>query len=301
MTGKVIRPGVVDADGLVLEGARITAVVTVEEAVQGVTETKGKKYLFVHGAVANPGFVLAAYGTNLGEIIALAGGVRQGARVKAIAVGGDLGLYVTQEDSHRIILDEGEDGGVFFNSVEVLDSSTCAVDMLVRALSRLRETSCGKCPLCREGTYQLNAMVNDIARGKGKAGDLPLMSDMAAAVELGAFCQFGRTMARSLASAFAVFAEEIADHVKRKKCPAGVCAAFQTLVILPEKCTGCGECLDVCDEDAIEGKKAYIHMIRDEDCTKCGACVKACPEKAIVAVGAITPRLPKRLTRVGQF
>ena len=74
-----------------------------------------------------------------------------------------------------------------------------------------------------------------------------------------------------------------------------------TLAILPNKCTGCEECADVCPEDAIEGKAGYIHMIDNDMCEKCGKCMDVCEEDAIVVVGSVKPKLPKRLTRVGRF
>jgi ferredoxin len=50
-----------------------------------------------------------------------------------------------------------------------------------------------------------------------------------------------------------------------------------------EKCTGCGECLEVCSVEAIsliEGKAA----IDVDTCLSCGACVQACPAGAIKEV-----------------
>lgn len=142
---------------------------------------------------------------------------------------------------------------------------------------------------------------NDITKGKGRAETVSVVREITEGIELGAFCRFGRNMAGLVNSALNVFEEEIEDHVRRKKCSASVCRAFMVLAVLPDRCTGCGECLDACDEDAIEGKKGFIHMIRDDDCTKCGKCVGACEEKAIVFISGTKPRLPKRLTRVGQF
>lgn len=47
-----------------------------------------------------------------------------------------------------------------------------------------------------------------------------------------------------------------------------------------EKCTGCGNCVNVCPFGAIILKedKAFI----TEACTLCGACVESCPESAII-------------------
>jgi ferredoxin len=45
------------------------------------------------------------------------------------------------------------------------------------------------------------------------------------------------------------------------------------------KCTGCGNCVDVCPVEAlsIENEKAVVN----DECIDCGACVNTCPEGAI--------------------
>lgn len=53
-----------------------------------------------------------------------------------------------------------------------------------------------------------------------------------------------------------------------------------SVVIIKDKCTGCGECLKVCPYDAIvmKNNKAFIN----EYCQLCMTCINACPEGAIV-------------------
>ena len=46
-----------------------------------------------------------------------------------------------------------------------------------------------------------------------------------------------------------------------------------------EKCTGCGQCVDVCPIEAIELDNGMA-VISDE-CIECGACVDTCPTEAI--------------------
>jgi len=47
----------------------------------------------------------------------------------------------------------------------------------------------------------------------------------------------------------------------------------------PERCTGCGICVEVCPQEAI---KVYdIAEVDGEKCTDCGTCVEECPNEAI--------------------
>ncbi len=47
-----------------------------------------------------------------------------------------------------------------------------------------------------------------------------------------------------------------------------------------EKCTGCGDCIEVCPVEAL--KLEDEKSVCDEDeCTDCLACVDECPEEAI--------------------
>jgi 2-oxoglutarate ferredoxin oxidoreductase subunit delta len=54
------------------------------------------------------------------------------------------------------------------------------------------------------------------------------------------------------------------------------------------KCAACGQCVDVCPQEALKivGVKfiinhRHIKVIRPEECMGCFLCVEACPEHAI--------------------
>ncbi len=54
-----------------------------------------------------------------------------------------------------------------------------------------------------------------------------------------------------------------------------------TLTLVPEKCTGCGRCVEVCPHGvfALETDRARI---TDRDaCMECGACARNCPVGAV--------------------
>ncbi|HAG11986.1 MAG TPA: ferredoxin [Desulfotomaculum sp.] len=46
-----------------------------------------------------------------------------------------------------------------------------------------------------------------------------------------------------------------------------------------EKCTGCGQCVDICAAEALQ-LVDDIAVVSDE-CIECGACVDECPNGAI--------------------
>jgi len=56
------------------------------------------------------------------------------------------------------------------------------------------------------------------------------------------------------------------------------------LVLRPDRCIGCGACVDACANDAIVRQEGAI-VTRREWCTACGACVDVCYPDARVIVG----------------
>ena len=84
------------------------------------------------------------------------------------------------------------------------------------------------------------------------------------------------------------------EHISKKGCRAGVCKKFMTYHILASKCIGCGECMDACEDEAILGKKKFVHVIDLNECTLCGKCMDVCDEDAIVMAGAKKPKCPAK-------
>jgi len=53
-----------------------------------------------------------------------------------------------------------------------------------------------------------------------------------------------------------------------------------------DKCTGCGDCLEVCPEEGAVVLQEEKAIINRELCTSCAACMPACSERAIYEVEA---------------
>ena len=232
------------------------------------------------------------YGTKLSEAVDASG-------ARAVLLGGLKGQFILPDK----LADFTAGNDILSASITIYGPETCMVVAVSQLMNQTWECSCGKCVLCRDGTYQVKTIVEDMPAGKSKAGDIDLLKDVAPLIRDGAYCPYGQNWPNTLLTALDLFAAEFDAHTKKKSCPAGVCfQAGATYIILPDKCTGCMDCIDACDYTAIEGKKNFIHMIDQDMCEHCGECVSSCDEEAIVKwEGAKLPKLPKKLTRVGKF
>ncbi|MEG2053909.1 MAG: 4Fe-4S binding protein, partial [Oscillospiraceae bacterium] len=77
------------------------------------------------------------------------------------------------------------------------------------------------------------------------------------------------------------FRDEYEEHIKNKRCPAGVCKSLLQYSIDPVKCKGCTLCSRVCPAGAVSGTVKMPHSIDTTKCIKCGACMEKCKFGAI--------------------
>jgi len=54
-----------------------------------------------------------------------------------------------------------------------------------------------------------------------------------------------------------------------------------TLGLNPEKCTGCGTCLEVCPHAVLVKDNGKVRIEDRDACMECGACARNCPADAV--------------------
>lgn len=214
--------------------------------------------------------------------------------VKALQIGY---RYYLPEAAEMTVGEAGIENGV----LRTLSEKDCIVSETEKKLTEYRKQSCGKCVFCREGLIQLHYMHKEIKEGRGKAEYPELTKEIGEAMTYSTPCTMGQVSSKLALTGTELFEKEYQEHIKKKKCPAGVCFSSETIYIDPKLCDGCGECMDVCPKDCIEGKSGYIHMIDDMDCDKCGKCLEVCAAGAVMKTAGKLPKLPNRLTKVGRF
>ena len=175
-----------------------------------------------------------------------------------------------------------------------LPEERCPVDELLRWVKGHRCLDCGKCVFGYEGAAQLELTLTDITMKKARSGDMEQLAKVCRLMTRQSLCEDGAELGETALAVFDRYREDFADHTARRSCLAGVCRSFVTYHILADRCVGCGDCLDACGEDAILGKKRFVHVIVQDECTQCGSCLDACGEGAVVKAGAVKPRCPAR-------
>ena len=188
----------------------------------------------------------------------------------------------------------GDEREVTAKTVRTFGEGDCMADALLTAIRELRVAEECTCTLGHEGAFQLEAILGDGCAKRGQQTDLALLRDVAPAMAEFSSCESGRAMGRAVLQALDLFPDEVASHFERRQCLTGGCAAFKTFHILVSRCTGCGKCLDACEDAAILGKPKFVHVVDQNKCTQCGRCLEACPEKAVVRAGAKKPKTPPR-------
>jgi NADH-quinone oxidoreductase subunit F len=163
----------------------------------------------------------------------------------------------------------------------VMNSHTCMVAVARFFMQFTQSESCGKCVLCREGTKQMLALLDDIIEGRATEDTLDLLEELARMVQKGSLCGLGKSAPNPVLSTLRHFREEYIAHVRHKYCPTGKCKGLAIFRIDPELCRGCTVCGRKCPVNAISGEKGTTHHIDPTVCTRCGTCAEICKFTAI--------------------
>ncbi|HEC12824.1 MAG TPA: NADH oxidoreductase (quinone) subunit F [Acidiferrobacteraceae bacterium] len=188
----------------------------------GIPNNGGAKIFSVSGHVNKPGNYEIPMGTPFLKLLEMAGGVRDGRKLKAVIPGGsstpvlpgDVMMGLTMD--YDSIAKAGSMLGA--GSVIVMDDTTCMVKVLERISYFYYEESCGQCTPCREGTGWLYRVIHRIASGQGHSEDLDLLMDMTGKIAGRTICALGDAAAMPVASFIKHFRDEFERHIESGQC-----------------------------------------------------------------------------------
>jgi len=182
----------------------------------------GTKIFSVSGDVARPGNFEVKLGTPFAKLLQMAGGMRDGRKLKACIPGGSSMPVLPADVMMKTDMDWDSiaKAGSMLGSgaVIIMDESRCMVRSLLRLSYFYFEESCGQCTPCREGTGWLYRMVNRIEHGQGKMEDLDLLNNVSDNIAGRTICALGDAAALPVKSFIKHFRSEFVHHIEHKKC-----------------------------------------------------------------------------------
>jgi len=250
----------------------------------GTKNSPGTKVFALTGKVVNTGLVEVPMGITLREIIYdIGGGIMNGKKFKAVQTGGPSGGCIPEEHLDLPVdFDSLAKVGSMMGSggMVVMDEDNCMVDVAKYFLSFCQSESCGKCPPCRVGTYQMLQILERITSGKGEDGDIEQLEKIGKLIKEGALCGLGNSAPNPVLTTIKYFRKEYEEHIHDKYCSAKTCSGLGVFRIEHDECFLCGLCKEACAFDAVKVTKDSFFIDQDY-CTKCKACYAACPIGAV--------------------
>jgi NADH-quinone oxidoreductase subunit F len=188
----------------------------------GTEKSKGFGLFSLSGHVTTPGQYEAPLGTTLRELLDLAGGIRAGHRLKFWTPGGSSTPLFTDEHldvplDYESVAAAGSMLGT--RSIQLFDETTCVVRVVLRWIQFYEHESCGKCTPCREGSYWVVQLLEQLEHGAGSEADLDKLLDICDNITGRAFCALGDSIQSPVASSIKYFRAEYLEHQRQGGCP----------------------------------------------------------------------------------
>jgi NADH-quinone oxidoreductase subunit F len=165
----------------------------------GKPNNGGPKIFSVSGHVAKPGNYEIRLGTPFSELLAMAGGLREGRTLKAVIPGGSSMPVLPAETMMACTMDydsiQKAGSGLGSGAVIVMDDTACMVRACQRIARFYFKESCGQCTPCREGTGWMYRMLTRIVEKQATMDDLNMLRAAAGQIEGHTICAFGEAAA----------------------------------------------------------------------------------------------------------
>jgi len=164
------------------------------------------------GNVKNGGLFEAPFGLSLDDLVhKYGGGARSGRPVRAVQVGGPLGVYLpasmlTMKLDYETFQKVG--AGIGHGGIVVFDDSVDLAAQAKYAFDFCAIESCGKCTPCRIGAVRGSEVMQKVITGENVTENLALVNDLCEVMVDGSLCAMGGMTPVPVLSAMEHFPED---------------------------------------------------------------------------------------------
>jgi NADH-quinone oxidoreductase subunit F len=180
-------------------------------SAMGTEKSKGFTIYSLSGHIKYPGQYEAPLSVTFRELFDLAGGMRDGHKLKFFTPGGSSTGLLTEEHmdvvlDYESLLAAGSQLGT--KAMQVFDETVSVVRTTLRWVEFYKHESCGKCTPCREGTWWLVQLLKKFEAGQAQEGDIEKLQAVVASVNGQSFCPLAGGAAACINAALKHFREE---------------------------------------------------------------------------------------------
>jgi NADH-quinone oxidoreductase subunit F len=186
-------------------------------AAFGTEKSPGVKIVSVSGHVKKPGNFEVTLGTTLRELLALAGGPRDGRKIVAVQPGGGSSACLFEEhlDLPYDFDTMAANGTMLGSGAIVFFDDTTDFVKAAHALVRFyAHESCGQCTPCREGGHWLELTLERMLHGGGIQSDIDMLLAVSHQMTGINLCPLGDSTEPFLASVVRRFESQFRGYVR---------------------------------------------------------------------------------------
>jgi NADH-quinone oxidoreductase subunit F len=188
----------------------------------GSAQSPGFTLYSLSGHVTRPGQYEGPLGLTLRQLLDLAGGIRDGHKLKFWTPGGSSTPLLTADHldvplDYEAVAKAGSMLGT--KALQIFDDSTCVVRAVARWVEFYKHESCGKCTPCREGFWWLVQILDRLEEGHGTEADLDKLLDLADNIAGRSFCALADGGVAPITSSLQFFRDEYIAHFEEGGCP----------------------------------------------------------------------------------
>ncbi len=173
---------------------------------QGKGSAQGLRSFSISGRVNKPGVIIAPAGSNVNELIELAGGISAGHVFKAYLPGGASGGILPANLGHLPLdFNSLSTYGCFVGShaIIILSQADSIKSTVQNLITFFEDESCGQCTPCRVGCQKANTLVSN------DNWDTPLITELCQTMADASICGLGQAAPNSILSSIKYFPEEL--------------------------------------------------------------------------------------------
>jgi len=182
-------------------------------AALGFSKSRGTKALSLNSLFVRPGLYEVEFGVTVRHIVEeLGGGLRGGAQLKGLLIGGPI---IGMVPPHLLDTPLGFEelaaigAGVGHGGIVAFDEHTSIPDLVQHVFAFGAYESCGKCTPCRSGSRRVEEIFAQAVVGTARADDLRECRDLVTALKLASLCGHGTGLARFAESILRYYPKEI--------------------------------------------------------------------------------------------